>query len=142
MKEAKLSIWQNKWSEVYDFTPQKDDEDSLHWIISNKLTDNFCPTFSQVQEAFKKMNEERKRLDDSCLDSAALADLNEEEKKALEIACSSDKYPKEPVEDLDEYFVDLWRNVLPGMVPSKCAQNREKYSHSTLIFVALESAED
>lgn len=88
------------------------------------------------------MNEERKRLDDTCQDSILLADLNEEEKKALETASSSDKYPREPVEDLDEYFADLWRNVLPGMVPTKCAQNREKYSHSTMILVALENAED
>ena len=142
IKEAKLSIWQNKWSEVYDFTPNKDEEEAKNWSLSNKLTQTFSPSFSAVQAAFKKMNEDRRLLDDTCQESFKLSDLNEEEKNALEGAASPDQYPREPSADLDEYFADLWANILPGMVPSKCAQNREKHSNACLILVALENAED
>ena len=88
------------------------------------------------------MNEDRRLLDDTCQDSFKLSDLNEEEKTALESAASPDRYPREPSADLDEYFTDLWVNILPGMVPSKCAQNREKHSNACLILVTLENAED
>jgi len=45
IKAAKTSLWNNAWSEVFDFTPKKDGDD-LHWKIAHKLTDTYATTSS------------------------------------------------------------------------------------------------
>jgi len=40
MKASKLSFWNNKWNEIYDFTPNKLQSKGLNYsLISDKVND-------------------------------------------------------------------------------------------------------
>lgn len=55
MKAAKLSPWNNKWSEVFDFSP--DSSGKEHFTVNNAfLTDEFTPRFQALKAAFDNIN--------------------------------------------------------------------------------------
>ena len=61
MKQAKLSYWNNKWSDVFDFTPQKEGDD-LHYSLKHELITSIVKPFNKVKLLFDKLNEDRKAL--------------------------------------------------------------------------------
>jgi hypothetical protein len=55
MKAAKLSPWNNKWSEVFDFSP--DSSGKEHFTVNNTLlTEEFTPRFQALKAAFDGIN--------------------------------------------------------------------------------------
>ena len=47
MKAANLSVWNNNWSEVYDFTPKTRGK---NWSLLPEKVDYFIPTFEEVED--------------------------------------------------------------------------------------------
>ncbi len=47
MESAKLSVWNNNWSEVYDFTPK---QRGKNYSLFNEKIDLFIPTFEEVED--------------------------------------------------------------------------------------------
>ena len=58
MKLAKLSPWNNKWSEVFDFSAKQDEE---HFALNNNifLRDEFTPAFETLRTQFDNLNQGR-----------------------------------------------------------------------------------
>jgi hypothetical protein len=48
MKQAKLSYWNNKWSDVFDFTPQKEGDD-VHYSLKHELITSIVKPFKKVK---------------------------------------------------------------------------------------------
>ena len=60
MKQAGQSIWTNKWTEVYDFTPHKKADDaSPNFTISSSLKLGFVTPFDEMKKRFDKVKEEK-----------------------------------------------------------------------------------
>ena len=60
MKQAGQSIWTNKWTEVYDFTPNKKaDDGSPNFTISSATKQGFVTPFEEMQKRFAKVKEEK-----------------------------------------------------------------------------------
>jgi hypothetical protein len=54
-KKAKLSVFNNKWSEVFDFVIYSNDPNAKNQIkISNNVNSNFVAPFAKVKELLKK----------------------------------------------------------------------------------------
>ena len=47
MESAKLSVWNNNWSEVYDFTPK---QRGKNYSLFEEKVDLFIPTFEEVED--------------------------------------------------------------------------------------------
>ena len=80
MQVAKLSFWNNKWSDVFDFTPVKEGDD-VHFTVKHQLQEHFIAPFAQIKSLFEKVNQDRKAL--GVEDTNLIKDLNEEEQKSL-----------------------------------------------------------
>lgn len=94
MKAAKLSLWNNKWSDVFDFTPTKEG-DEAHFNIKPQLLQNFILPLSRIKTLFEKVNEERKSL--GCNETYLFKDLNEKETEDL------DKFEEELDSEEEKY---------------------------------------
>lgn len=79
MKDAKISLWNNKWSDVYDFTAQKDSDD-IHYSIKNNLVDCYIAPFESMKAMFDKVNKDR---EEPCND---IKELDQEELEELDKA--------------------------------------------------------
>ena len=56
MKQAGMSIWTNKWTDVYDFTPNKKaDDGSPNFTISSATKHNFVPSFEEMKKKFDNL---------------------------------------------------------------------------------------
>ena len=57
MKNAKLSPWNNKWSDVFDFSAKQDEE---HFAVnSNYLSEEFVPEFEHLKALHDNLNQKR-----------------------------------------------------------------------------------
>ncbi len=57
MKHAKLSPWNNKWSDVFDFSAKQDEE---HFAVnSNYLSEEFVPEFEHLKALHDNLNQKR-----------------------------------------------------------------------------------
>jgi hypothetical protein len=50
MKASKISYWNNKWNEVYDFTPNKVVTKGLNYSLNLKPTKNFVTTLKEMRK--------------------------------------------------------------------------------------------
>jgi hypothetical protein len=50
LKAAKVSYWNNKWNEVYDFTPNKVVSKGLNYKVSQKPSPGFVVTMNQMKK--------------------------------------------------------------------------------------------
>ena len=47
--KANLSLWTNKWNDVYDYTPQKKADDGTpNFMISKHLVEDFVSPFEDI----------------------------------------------------------------------------------------------
>jgi hypothetical protein len=84
MTEAQLSPWNNKWSDVYDFTPSQTKQEHFSLEILPQLT--FVAPYVELRKIFDRVNEDRKAMS---LDSTnLLKDLNDEDKAMFNNAMS------------------------------------------------------
>ena len=69
MKAANISIWTNKWSDIYDFTPHKKaDDGSPNFTVSSVLKNNFVTSFKEMKMTFDKISKEKGVETNSMLD--------------------------------------------------------------------------
>ena len=57
MKASKLSVWNNKWNEVFDFTPNAKKK---NYSIFTDISPNFVSTLQQMQSIIKNVENTRK----------------------------------------------------------------------------------
>jgi hypothetical protein len=53
MKAAKLSIWHNKWTDVYDFSKK---DGSSNFIVKSRLQTEFVTHFSEMQKIMSHLS--------------------------------------------------------------------------------------
>lgn len=136
MRSAKLSMWNNKWSEVFDFTAGKG-SDEVHYTIKNQLQSFFIPSYDRVRTLFDTVNIDRKAL--GVESTNLIKDLNEDEleslSKEVELETTQD------ISDDDAYFLKLAPKILIGLLPSRTAQNRARHSDASLLVVGCNSSD-
>jgi hypothetical protein len=109
---AKLSIFNNKWNEVFDFTFYSTDPKSIK--MASKLDTNFVAPFFKVKElmtkASKSVGRELKSVKE--LTGIKLSDIELEfNESALQL-------------DLGTYFSKLSDQMLRGVPPTKIGKDR------------------
>lgn len=50
MKGAKISYWNNKWNEIYDFTPNKVVTKGLNYSISLEPSSGFATSLEEMKK--------------------------------------------------------------------------------------------
>ena len=76
LNEAQLSPWNNKWSDIYDFTPGQNKEEHFSLEILPQLT--FVAPYAELKQIFDRVNEDRTAM--SMDPTNLLKDLNDEDK--------------------------------------------------------------
>ena len=60
LKAAKLSLWTNKWTDVYDFTPGFSAESGKpNYKVSNKIISNFVSQFDEIHSLVKRVSKKK-----------------------------------------------------------------------------------
>jgi hypothetical protein len=59
MLKAKLSVFNNKWTEVFDFTPHRGDGSGLNYSLKSTLYPEFVSPFDKVSELVTKVSQAR-----------------------------------------------------------------------------------
>ena len=54
MKAAKLSMWNNKWTDIFDFTPAKGGKTMNH-TIHDEINPNFVTNMKQMETIIKQL---------------------------------------------------------------------------------------
>jgi hypothetical protein len=53
MKAAKISYFNNKWNDIYDFTPNKLASQGLNYSLALEVTPGFVSTLSMMQKVIE-----------------------------------------------------------------------------------------
>jgi len=96
MRKAKVSIWENLWSSVYDFTPDKKADDGKpNWSLSKHQVEGFISQFTELQKLVQRVS---KLKGGAAITS--LEDIKEEDLKLIEF----EEEPDEEAVDLGQHF--------------------------------------
>jgi excinuclease UvrABC helicase subunit UvrB len=59
MKNAKISYWNNKWNEIYDFTPNKVVTKGLNYSISLEPTSRFVTSLDEMKKIVAQVEKKK-----------------------------------------------------------------------------------
>ena len=136
MKQAGQSIWTNKWTEVYDFTPNKKaDDGSPNFTISSSLKLGFVTPFEELQKRFEKIKEE-KGLETN--DLREIEEVEEDGDLLNDLVYESDA--KQEKLDLGDYFSDKSLNMLRNVPVTR--PNSTQPSHRSFLLLAFVQESD
>ena len=95
MREAKLSPWTNKWSDIYDFTPGKTaDSGKPNYRVSQKIIKDFISPFEEIKSLVDRVSKQKG------IEITSLQQITEIDVAKLEEFESF----QEDAEDLGQYF--------------------------------------
>ena len=122
-----MSIFNNKWSEVFDFKVyDKDPKKKISNIkLSNKLVPNFVAPFNQVHELMTKASKAK---------GQELTSVNQV--KGIDLSQIELEFAEPEVRlELGPYFEPLSVNMLKGVPPTKIGKDRENFGQAAMLVV-------
>jgi hypothetical protein len=135
MKQAKLSLWNNKWTEVFDFSKK---ESASNFAVRPRLQSDFVTHFSEMQKIMSHLSQaEGKEIN-------SLKEVGEEQLKAIEeikLDFNDGEEQKMTFED-SERFTEHSALMRYGVVPTKTALKRNVFDVACLLIVAHSKFEE
>lgn len=130
--KAKLSVFNNKWNDVFDFKIYSSDPNAKNQVkISTKVDTNFVASFAKVHELMTKAGQ-LKGEELKSIKQVKGIDLSEIELEFNE--------PSEQLQ-LGPYFSKLSLNMLKGVPPTKVGKDRDSFAASGLLVVFVDGLE-
>ena len=112
MRSAKISLWTNKWTDIYDFTPEKRADDGTpNYTISTLTKQNFVITFSEMKKMFERASKEKGEETNDMRDI-----VNDDDDNLLEDLVYEDAEERKQ-SNLGDYFNQFASNMLRTTPP-------------------------
>lgn len=125
-KKAKLSVFNNKWNDVFDFKIYSSDPNAMNQIkFSAKVDPNFVAGFDKVYELISKASKVK---------GEALTSIDQVEGVELDDIELEFGEPEEALE-LGPYFTKSSSKMLKGVPPTKVGKDRENFKNIAMLVV-------
>jgi hypothetical protein len=125
-KKAKLSVFNNKWNDVFDFKIYSSDPKADKQIkFSAKVDPNFVASFDKVYELISKASK---------IKGEALTSIDQVKGIKLDDIELEFGEPEEKL-DLGPYFSKNSNKMLKGVPPTKVGKDRDNFTNIAMLVV-------